>query len=150
MPIFLSEKFIAAKKNKSLRAEKLLQIMFFFSDPCINCFIDMSINYESTNQKCSHMVFIELYLCTTANSLSHLIAGSFAAKAGKMEATSKPEKQQQSSFVILQRVLIFIVVFTVCVAFFVGLLLVKTRLNSLEETVNDLSEVCKTPSGGKS
>ena len=66
-----------------------------------------------------------------------------------MEAT-KPEKRQSSSFGILQKVLIFAVVFAVCVGFFVGLLLVRTRLNSLDKTVNDLSEVCKTPSGGKS
>ena len=67
-----------------------------------------------------------------------------------MEATTKPEKQQPSSSGILQRVLIFLVVFTVCVGFFVGLLLVRTRLNSLDKAVNDLSEVCKATSGGKS
>ena len=67
-----------------------------------------------------------------------------------MEATTKPEKQQSSSFGILQKVLIFLVVFAVCVGFFVGLLLVRTRLNSLDKTVNGLSEVCKASSGGKS
>ena len=67
-----------------------------------------------------------------------------------MEATTKAEKQQPSSLGILQKVLIFLVVLAVCVGFFVGLLLVSKRLNSLEETVNDLSEVCKTPSRGKS
>ena len=67
-----------------------------------------------------------------------------------MEATTKLEKQQPSSFGILQKVLIFLVLFAVCVGFFVGLLLVRMRLNSLEETVNGLSEVCKTSSGGKS
>ncbi|XP_020610296.1 collagen alpha-1(XXV) chain-like [Orbicella faveolata] len=65
-----------------------------------------------------------------------------------MEATNKPEKQQPSSFGTLQKVLIFLVVLAVCVGFFVGLLLVRTRLTSLEETVNDLSEVCETPSWG--
>ena len=67
-----------------------------------------------------------------------------------MEATTKPEKQQPSSSGILQKVLIFLVVFAVCVGFFVGLLLVRARLNSLDKTVNGLREVCKTPSGGKS
>ena len=68
-----------------------------------------------------------------------------------MEATIKPEKQQPSSFGILQKVLIFLVVLAVCVGFFVGLLLVSSRLTSLEETVNGLSEVTKRrPSGGKS
>ena len=67
-----------------------------------------------------------------------------------MEATTKPEKQQPSSIGALYKVFIFFVVFAICVGFFVGLLLVRTRLTSLEETVNDLSEVCKTPSSGKS
>ena len=67
-----------------------------------------------------------------------------------MEATTNPEKQQSSSFGILQKVLIFLVLFTVCVGFFVGLMLVRTRLDSLDKTVKDLSDVCKTPSGGKS
>ena len=100
------------------------------------------------------MVFIERYkLCLSnpANSLSgHEMAGSFVAEPGKMEATFMPEKQQPNSLGVLQKVLIFLVVFAVCVGFFVGLLLVRTRLNSLDKTVNDLSEVCKTPSGGKS
>ena len=63
-----------------------------------------------------------------------------------MEAT-KPEKRQSSSFGILQKVLIFAVVFAVCVGFFVGLLLVRTRLNSLEETVNGLREVSNSSWG---
>lgn len=45
--------------------------------------------------------------------------------------------------------LIFLVVFAICVGFFVGLLLVRSRLNSLEETVDGLREVCKTPSSGE-
>ena len=69
------------------------------------------------------------------------MAGSFVAKPGIMEAPFMPEKQQASSLGVLQKVLIFLVVFAVCVGFFVGLLLVRTRLNSLEETVNGLREV---------
>ena len=95
-------------------------------------------------------MFSELHLSNPANSLSrHKIAGSFVASSGKMEATTKPEKQQPSSFGIFQKVLLFLVVFAVCVGFFVGLLLVRTRLNSLEETVSSLSEVCKAPSWGQ-
>ena len=73
--------------------------------------------------------------------------GSFAAKPRKMEATTNPEKRQPSSFGIFQKVLIFLVVFAVCVGFFVGLLLVRTRLNSLEETVNGLREVSNSSWG---
>ena len=67
-----------------------------------------------------------------------------------METTTKPEKQKPSSFGILQKILIFLLAFAVCVGFFVGLLLVRTRLNSLDKTISGLSEVCKAPSGGKS
>ena len=67
-----------------------------------------------------------------------------------MEATTKLEKQQANSLGILQKVFIFLVVFAVCVGFFAGLLLVRTRLNSLDKTISGLSEVCKTPSGGES
>ena len=73
--------------------------------------------------------------------------GSFAAKPRKMEATTNPEKRQPSSFGIFQKVLIFLVVFAVCVGFFVGLLLVRARLNSLEETVNGLREVSNSSWG---
>ena len=58
-----------------------------------------------------------------------------------------PEKQQASSLGVLQKILIFLVVFATCVGFFVGLLLVTTRLNSLEEAVNGLSEVSKSSWG---
>ena len=97
------------------------------------------------------MVFIERYkLCLSnpANSLSgHEMAGSFVAEPGKMEATFMPEKQQPNSLGVLQKVLIFLVVFAVCVGFFVGLLLVRARLNSLEETVNGLREVSNSSWG---
>ena len=73
--------------------------------------------------------------------------GSFAAKPRKMEATTNPEKRQPSSFGIFQKVLIFLVVFAVCVGFFVGLLLVRTRLNSLDKTVNGLREVSNSSWG---
>lgn len=66
-----------------------------------------------------------------------------------MEGTTKPEKQQASSIGGLQKVMIFLMVFAICVGFFVGLLLVRSRLNSLEETVDGLREVCKTPSSGE-
>ena len=75
------------------------------------------------------------------------MAGSFVAEPGKMEATFMPEKQQPNSLGVLQKVLIFVVVSAVCVGFFVGLLLVRTRLNSLEETVNGLREVSNSSWG---
>ena len=92
-----------------------------------------------------------MYISNPVKSLSeHENSGIICRKAREMETTIKPEKQQPSSVGAVQKVLIFLVVLVVCVGFFVGLELVKTRLTSLEETVNGLSEVCKRPSLGMS
>ncbi|KAL9962638.1 hypothetical protein ACROYT_G031758 [Oculina patagonica] len=79
----------------------------------------------------------------SVNPCLSTIAGSFAAKPTDMEASTKPEKQQRSSFGALHKVVIFVVVLGICAGYFVGLELLRRRLNSLEETVNGLSEVCK-------
>ena len=150
---YLEEVSCCPEKHKLLRAEKLPQIIFFSAT---HVSIALSICQSILDQPVRRVLHsatwcllsYKLCLSNPTNSLSGLeIAGSFVAKPGKMEATFMPEKQQASSLGVLQKILIFLVVFATCVGFFVGLLLVTTRLNSLEEAVNGLSEVSKSSWG---
>lgn len=67
-----------------------------------------------------------------------------------MEASAKPEKKQRSSIGALRKAAILLVVLGICAGYFVGLELLRRRLNTLEETVNGLSEICKNADHGMS
>lgn len=61
-----------------------------------------------------------------------------------MEATSKEGKEKRSSNGALYKVVIVVVLLAICAGFGVGLELFRRRLVALEETVNGLSEICRT------